>query len=127
MNDKHPRMTRERETVEAMIGLYCQALHRTPNGLCPECAELQDYARQRLEKCFFQEGKTTCAKCPVHCYKPEMRERIRVVMRYAGPRMLYRHPVMTIQHLIDGRRAEPERSASAEKAGAGKVKGEAPE
>jgi hypothetical protein len=28
--------------------------------------------------------------------------RIRAVMRYAGPRMLYKHPVMTLQHIVDG-------------------------
>jgi hypothetical protein len=31
------------------------------------------------------------------------------VMRYAGPRMLYRHPIMTLQHMIDGLRGEPSR------------------
>jgi hypothetical protein len=62
---------------------------------------------QRLEKCPFEEGKTTCARCPVHCYKPEMREKIRAVMRYSGPRMLYRHPMLTIFHIIDGRRKAP--------------------
>ncbi|MDP2919620.1 MAG: nitrous oxide-stimulated promoter family protein [Dehalococcoidia bacterium] len=29
---------------------------------------------------------------------------MRVVMRFAGPRMLYRHPLMTIQHIMDRRR-----------------------
>jgi hypothetical protein len=102
----HRRMVREQETVEAMIGIYCRGTHGTRAGLCGECEALRNYARQRLQKCPFQEGKTTCAKCPVHCYRPEMREKIRVVMRYAGPRMLYRHPVMAIQHVLDGRRQE---------------------
>ncbi len=74
VSSDHPRITRERKTVEAMIGIYCQDRHGTGNGLCPECEVLRDYARQRLQKCPFQEGKTTCAKCPVHCYKPDMRE-----------------------------------------------------
>lgn len=107
MNSNHSRMERERKTVEAMIGLHCQDRHGTDNGLCPECEELRDYARQRLKMCPFQEGKTTCAKCPVHCYKPAMREQIRIVMRYAGPRMPVRHPLMTLQHMVDGRRKEP--------------------
>ena len=46
-----------------MITLYCNKNH-TPNELCPECASLLDYTRKRLDKCPFQEGKTTCAKCP---------------------------------------------------------------
>jgi hypothetical protein len=109
MTHDHPRMRRERNTVEAMIGIYCHGQHGTSNGLCPGCASLRDYARQRLQKCPFQEGKTTCARCPVHCYKPGMRAQIRAVMRYAGPRMLVRHPVMTLQHMADGQRKEPRR------------------
>ncbi len=74
-----------------------------------ECAPLRDYALERLDKCPFQEGKTTCAKCRVHCYKPEMREKVRTVMRYSGPRMLYRHPVLAVMHLVDSRRKSPAR------------------
>jgi hypothetical protein len=71
-----------------------------------------DYARTRLRKCPFQEGKTTCAKCPIHCYKPDRREKIRAVMRYAGPRMLVRHPILALLHLIvDNWRKEPLQSA----------------
>jgi hypothetical protein len=104
------RMARERKTVEAMIGLYCQAQHGQydrSGRLCDECQALRDYARQRLEKCPFQAAKTTCAKCPIHCYKPERRAQIRTVMRYAGPRMLLRHPILALQHMLDGLRPEP--------------------
>ena len=120
----HPRMTRERKTVEAMLDLYCvghhgrshhgRSQHETVGGLCEDCEALRDYARQRLQKCPYQEGKTTCARCPIHCYRPQMRARIRTVMRYAGPRMLYRHPVMALQHVVDGLRKEPIRSPEAE-------------
>jgi hypothetical protein len=107
MTNDQPRLERERVTVEAMIDLYCQAQHGASESLCPDCEALRLYARQRLQKCPYQEDKTTCAKCPVHCYNPPMRAQIRAVMRYAGPRMLYRHPIMTVQHLLDGRRQEP--------------------
>lgn len=113
MINNHPRIARERRTVGAMIAIFCQSEHGTGNGLCPDCEALRAYAQQRLHSCPFQEGKTTCAKCPVHCYRAEMRERIRAVMRYAGPRMLYRHPVMTLQHVVDGRRNKPFRAAQA--------------
>jgi predicted amidophosphoribosyltransferase len=106
MTNKRSRIKRESDTVTAMIALYCMKNHN-PDGLCPECIELIDYASKRLDKCPFQEGKTTCAKCPVHCYKPDMRERIRAVMRYSGPRMIYRHPFMAVLHLIHGLRKEP--------------------
>jgi hypothetical protein len=123
MTGNHHRMTREARTVEAMITLYCRDHHgrdhhgrsqdRSDAVLCPECETLRVYARQRLTKCPYQEGKTTCARCPTHCYKPELRQRVRAVMRYAGPRMLYRHPLLTLQHMFDGLRkvpAGPERS-----------------
>ncbi|MEG0375126.1 MAG: nitrous oxide-stimulated promoter family protein, partial [Raoultibacter sp.] len=35
-----------------------------------------------------------------HCYKPEEREKIRAVMRHAGPRMMTKHPIAAIRHLI---------------------------
>jgi len=98
-----PRLQREYKTVEAMISIFCNGHHESEN-ICSDCRELRDYALVRLQKCPFGEDKTTCAKCPVHCYKPVMRNKIREVMRYAGPRMIYRHPVMAIQHLLDGRR-----------------------
>ena len=105
---EHPlssrRLQREAHTVAAMIRRYCRDRHHTTDGLCPECAELLAYARHRLARCPFQERKTTCGKCPVHCYAPAMRERIREVMRYAGPRMLFSHPLLALMHLLDGLR-----------------------
>ncbi len=98
------RMARERRTITAMVQIYCRGLHRSNSNLCPECAEFLAYALARLERCRFQPDKPTCARCPVHCYKPAMRERARAVMRYAGPRMLLQHPVLAILHLLDGRR-----------------------
>ena len=50
--------------------------------------------------------KTFCSACPIHCYKPEMREKIRTVMRYGGPRMLLYHPMMTLRHMLLTRKAE---------------------
>jgi hypothetical protein len=36
-----------------------------------------------------------------------MRENIRVVMRYSGPRMIYKHPIAAVWHMIDRGRKEP--------------------
>ncbi|GAB6062973.1 nitrous oxide-stimulated promoter family protein [Deferrisoma palaeochoriense] len=107
--ERNPRMERERKTIAAMIRLYCRGHHPGPERPCAECRELLAYALERLDRCPFQEGKTTCAHCPVHCYKPSMRERVRAVMRYSGPRMLLRHPILALLHLWDGRRKEPVR------------------
>lgn len=97
-------MRREARTVELMIRRYCRDHHSTEGTLCPDCAALLDYALARLEHCPFQEGKSTCAKCPIHCYSPDKRNRIREVMRYAGPRLLWTHPRLSIMHLVDGLR-----------------------
>ena len=90
-----------------MIRHYCRDKHGAKQQLCPDCSKLLSYAGKRLQNCPFQEGKTTCGKCKVHCYKPVMREKIREIMRYVGPRMLTSHPIMGIQHIIDGLRKEP--------------------
>jgi hypothetical protein len=108
MRSDHPRMTREAKTICAMVEIYCRDQHGGQAALCTECAELQAYALARLDKCPFQESKSTCANCTVHCYKAEMRQRVREVMRYAGPRMVWRHPILALTHLlIDGKRPAP--------------------
>ena len=94
---------REKRMVEDMIRLYCRKNHRTQT-LCGECGKLLDYAKQRSEKCPFMETKTFCSNCRVHCYKPEMREKIRAVMRFSGSRMLFVHPLAAIRHVIETKR-----------------------
>lgn len=89
----------EKELVTEMILLYCKGVHKQ-SFLCPECRELTEYSRQRSDRCPRMENKTFCSNCPVHCYKPEMREKIRAVMRYAGPRMIFHHPIAALRHVI---------------------------
>ena len=98
--DVKTKREREKETVSLMIRLYCRKNHGG-NELCPECAALDAYARQRSDKCPFMETKTFCSNCKVHCYKKDMREKIRQVMRFSGPRMIFHHPVMAIRHVIE--------------------------
>ena len=99
------RLGREFTTMRHMVGLYCQARHAgSASRPCPRCAEFLAYAARRLDKCPYGEDKPTCAHCPIHCYKPAPREFAREVMRYAGPRMMTRHPWLALLHLIDGRR-----------------------
>jgi len=90
--------------VQAMVCIACKGRHGTDGELCDACEELLDYALERLDKCPFQEAKPTCADCPIHCYRSPMREQIRSVMRYAGPRMVFRHPLLAFGHLLDGLR-----------------------
>lgn len=92
------KRAREKDVVFHMISLCCAKRHRTKTGLCPECARLNTYARQRVDTCPRMESKTFCSSCSTPCYRPDMRERIRAVMRFSGPRMLLYHPVMTARH-----------------------------
>ena len=95
-------LTHERKTIEVMIGIYCRGTHGSAGELCEACGELMAYAHARLDHCAFGEQKPKCSACPVHCYKPEMRTRVQTVMRYAGPRMLGRHPVLAARHIMQG-------------------------
>ena len=95
----------EQLIVSEMIELFCRKKHGSSKGEpCASCRELIDYAKLRSSKCPFMETKTFCANCKVHCYKPEMREKIREVMRYSGPRILFSHPLMATWHLITSKR-----------------------
>lgn len=100
--DLKAKRTREKETVSLMIRLYCRKKHGGKT-LCPDCAALDAYARQRSDKCPFMETKTFCSNCKVHCYKNDMREKIREVMRFSGPRMIFHHPIMAIRHVIESK------------------------
>lgn len=99
-NNNGPIIEREKKTVSFMIGLYCQKKHHYPkNKLCNECNELKQYALQRLTTCRFGEQKSTCEKCPEHCYRKDYQQKIKHVMRFSGPRMLLYHPILAINHL----------------------------
>ncbi len=103
MNPLKKRLGRERKTMAKMVEIYCNSRHSTAAApLCDECREFLDYAELRLQKCPYGLDKPTCANCPIHCYKPGQRARAKMIMRYAGPRMLLRHPYLTIRHHLDG-------------------------
>ena len=93
------RIEGEKHTVRLMIALYCRH-HHGVKALCEDCQALAEYCAARLDHCKFGEEKPSCKRCTVHCYKPEMRERIRAVMRYSGPRMILYHPVKAIKHML---------------------------
>jgi hypothetical protein len=114
------KRARELKTIEAMVRLYCRGHgHETHQGdgqpLCPDCRALFEYATRRLERCVFGDAKPTCANCVVHCYSTEMRERVRVVMKWAGPRMSLCHPILALFHVLAGRRPSPTPPAKAQR------------
>ncbi len=103
MNPLNRRLGREWRTMVKMVELYCSARHaHAESTLCRECQEFLDYAEVRLQKCPYGLDKPTCANCPIHCYKPGQRARAKMIMRYSGPRMLFRHPYLAIAHKLDG-------------------------
>jgi hypothetical protein len=101
------RLSREFQTVDAMLRIYCRGQRHQRqgiSGLCAGCEQLLAYAALRLERCRFGGQKPTCGKCPVHCYQPARREQMRAVMRFSGPRLVWRHPVLVVCHWLDGLR-----------------------
>ena len=102
-----PHLKRERQTVRYMVQIYCGARHRH-SGLCPRCSGLASYAMARLDHCVFKAEKPTCKQCAVHCYRRDMRQQMRQVMIFSGPRMLLSHPILAVRHLLDERRPPPE-------------------
>lgn len=93
------KIAKEKKLVFLMVQIYCKANHHQ-GSLCKECQALIDYAYQRIDKCPFMETKTFCSNCKVHCYQNEKRQKIKKVMRYSGPRMLYHHPIVAISHAL---------------------------
>ena len=83
-----------------MVELYCRRHHSTTQELCEECGRLLDYSLQRIEHCPKGEKKRSCRKCESHCYAPIDKERVKMVMRYVGPRMLIVNPVAAFRHLV---------------------------
>lgn len=100
---------REMRTISQMVALYCAGNHAVEDrtltaqcgeAVCPACARIDASAVLHTERCRKMEVKTTCEECGNHCYSTEAREEICGVMRYAGPRMLTKHPIAAIRHLI---------------------------
>ena len=96
------RAAQEIKTVGLMIELFCR--HRG-DALCADCRHLLQYTEKRIRQCAFGPDKPVCSRCRVHCFQPEMRRRIREIMRYSGPKMLYRHPWHALRHLIHKHRS----------------------
>lgn len=103
-NKTESKRQREKDTVALMIRLYCRKNHGAKETLCPECLALLEYATARSDKCPFMETKTFCSNCKVHCYKPDMRTKIKEVMRFSGPRMMMYHPIMAVRHVIESKK-----------------------
>lgn len=94
---KVSRIEKEKRIVKFMIELYC---HKKEGNkvLCNSCVELFNYVVARLDHCKWGEKKPSCRRCSTHCYSPDMRSKIRAVMRFSGLRMLLYRPLEAIKH-----------------------------
>lgn len=98
----------EKELIQQMIQIYCHSKHKTKHSLCSDCQALLEYSHFRIDKCPFMENKTFCSNCRVHCFRNEKREDIRNVMIYSGKRMIFHHPIIAINHVIQTKKQKRE-------------------
>ena len=97
------RIEKEKTTIKLMINLYCNKKHKTKGHseeLCEECRELLEYANKRLSFCKFGENKSSCSKCKIHCYKKNMREKVKEIMKFSAPRLIIYDPIELIRHVF---------------------------
>jgi hypothetical protein len=83
---------RELKTIRVMVQMYCRDHHGSPDPQCRALRRADGVRGARLERCVFGDAKPTLHQLHRPLLHPERREEVRVVMRYAGPRMLLRHP-----------------------------------
>lgn len=108
MKNEYKAWEKEKKLIPIMIKKYCKGMHKTDRSkqgvkrdeVCASCRELTDYSMMRLEKCPFKKTKQFCSFCEIHCYKPEMREKIKAVMKYSGKYMLLSHPIFAVSHVV---------------------------
>ncbi|WP_199883751.1 nitrous oxide-stimulated promoter family protein [Anaerosinus massiliensis] len=93
----------EQIAIQKMLRIYCKNKHGQKEGLCEACTALLAEVNKRLPNCRFGDKKPACGSCRINCYRGDKFKEITQIMRYAGPRMLLYHPILTIQHLIDVR------------------------
>lgn len=104
------RLVREKKIISVMVNMYCRDVHHSPGALCADCSDALQYANRHIDRCPFKEEKPTCSICIVHCFRAPQKDTIKTIMRYAGPRMAWRHPLLSITHFFDKFRSPKPRS-----------------
>jgi hypothetical protein len=95
------KIVKEKRIIKTMINIYCKKKHNSKGELCSECSELLEYAHKRLDFCKFGDEKKFCSNCPIHCYKKDMKVKVKDVMRFSGPRLIFHEPLEVIKHIIE--------------------------
>jgi Nitrous oxide-stimulated promoter len=100
-------MEREKRTIRTMIQIYCRGHRHIASGICSECGKLLQYALHQIDSCPYERSrKPACGLCRTNCFSAEMHKRFHKIMRYAGPRMMMRHPILSMAHFIDAVRSK---------------------
>ena len=107
MEDKQAR---ERDSITKMIAIYCNKHHNPGHCLCDDCINISEYAAKCISLCPYGADKPICGKCPSNCFRGDMYGKMVKIMRFAGPRMLYKHPILTARHILDAFKKPPAKS-----------------
>ena len=100
--DLDRRVSREIKTLEIMVKMYCKKVHKSVSTPCEMCQTCLEYALSRVKNCPRKSYRGLCKGCTIHCFKDEYREEIKKIMRFSGPRMMVKHPILALWHILDG-------------------------
>jgi len=110
-----PREIKDLKVLAQFTAVYCQAHHPGPRQalaitapamravplekypLCSDCAAFLAYACERRLRCPLDD-KPACKHCPVHCYRPGHREKVREIMRFSGRYLIRRGRLDLLWH-----------------------------
>jgi len=95
------KIEREQETILKMVRIYCDRFHGPDGDMCSGCRDLAGYAVNSVSRCPYGANKPVCGRCPANCFSKDRYLSLSAIMRYAGPRMLYKHPLLAVRHLLD--------------------------
>lgn len=96
----------DRDTLLGLFKIYCAHEHADKaegienDSLCPSCRVSLDYSLERTLTCKLKGSGQLCSSCPVHCFEPDQRENIRKIMRFSGPRLIWKSPLLAIRYVL---------------------------
>lgn len=65
--------------------------------VCDLCRDFLHYAINRRLHCPL-DPRPVCKHCPVHCYKPHYRDKVREIMRFSGKYLMLRGRIDLLWH-----------------------------
>lgn len=115
-NNLTPRERKDLKVLALFTSVYCRdhhpgrqvvsldpemtglpGVHKYP--CCPECQDFLLYALERRLRCPL-DPKPMCKHCPVHCFRPGHREKVREIMRYSGKALIRRGRLDLLWHYL---------------------------